>query len=120
MNPGITASAAETAKPEIQTAPQAEEEGQPVAADNPLYDEGASDLPTFLEMRDRLQEEEFVIAEDITIEAGTDFDISSDYRDIVFSEDKVRMIFKSAVKETLEQFQSDQPGTYQAVYMDEF
>ena len=116
MNPGITASAAETAKPEIQTAPQAEEEMQSDAADEPLYDEGASELPTFSEMRDRLQEEEFVIAGDITIEAGADFDISSDYRDIAFSEDKVRVVFKSAVKETLEQFQPDQPGTYQAVY----
>lgn len=95
MNPGITASAAETAKPEIQTAPQAEEEMQSDAADEPLYDEGASELPTFSEMRDRLQEEEFVIAGDITIEAGADFDISSDYRDIAFSEDKVRVVFKT-------------------------
>lgn len=116
MNPGITASAAETAKPNVQTAPQTEEEGQPAAADDLLYDEGASDLPTFSEMRDRLLEKEFVIADDITIETGADFDISSDYRDIAFSEDKVRVVFKSAVKETLEHFQPDQPGTYQAVY----
>lgn len=116
MNPGITASAAETAKPNVQTAPQAEEEGQPAAVDDLLYDEGASDLPTFSEMRDRLLEKEFVIADDITIETGADFDISSDYRDIAFSEDKVRVVFKSAVKETLEHFQPDQPGTYQAVY----
>ena len=116
MNSGITVSAAETSKPEIQTISQISEEDQPVIEEEILYDESASDLPTFSEMQERLQEDEFVIADDITIDAGAQFDIATDYRNIAFSEEKVRVEFKSAVNETLESFQTDKAGTYQAVY----
>lgn len=116
MNFGITVSAAETSKPEIQTVSQISEEDQPVIEEEILYDESASDLPTFSEMQERLQEDEFVMADDITIDAGAQFDIATDYRNIAFSEEKVRVEFKSAVNETLESFQTDKAGTYQAVY----
>lgn len=116
MNSAITVSAAETSKPEIQTISQELEEEQPAIEDGVLYDESASDLPTLSEMQDRLQDEEKVIASDITIDAGVQFDISSDYRDIAFSDEKVRVVFKSAVNEILENFQPDRAGTYQAVY----
>lgn len=116
MNAGITVSAAETSKPEIQTVLQVPEAEPLIIEDEILYDESASDLPTLSEMQDRLQEEEIVIAKDITIDAGIQFDIVTDYRDIALTEENVRVEFKSAVNEKLESFQSDTPGIYQAIY----
>ena len=97
----MTAFAAESAKPEIQTVESAEDKA-PVQEDNfILYNEGASNLPFLSEMKERLTEDEFVIAQDISIKAQTDFDIEHDFTKLFFAEEKVKIIFKNAVDEKL-------------------
>ena len=114
FNFGSTVHAAESAKPEItESSPK---ETTVVDENVSLFDEGASDLPTLVEIQERLLEDEIVIAEDITIEADSGFDISTDFTKITFSKKKVNMVFKNAVNKTLDTFQTEKPGTYQAVY----
>ena len=52
-------------------------------------------------MKERLTEDEFVIAQDISIKAQTDFDIEHDFTKLFFAEEKVKIIFKNAVDEKL-------------------
>ena len=116
LHSSMTAFAAESAKPEIQTVESAEDKA-PVQEDNfILYNEGASNLPFLSEMKERLTEDEFVIAQDISIKAQTDFDIEHDFTKLFFAEEKVKIIFKNAVDEKLTNFANDVPGKYQAVY----
>ena len=116
LHSSMTAFAAESAKPEIQTVESAEDKA-PVQEDNfILYNEGASNLPFLSEMKERLTEYEFVIAQDISIKAQTDFDIEHDFTKLFFAEEKVKIIFKNAVDEKLTNFANDVPGKYQAVY----
>lgn len=116
LHSSMTAFAAESAKPEIQTVESAEDKA-PVQEDNfILYNEGASNLPFLSEMKERLTEDEFVIAQDISIKAQTDFDIEHDFTKLFFAEEKVKIIFKNAVDEKLSSFSNDVPGKYQAVY----
>jgi len=114
---GITASAAEieTEKPEIAIAPIMDMQEQIIEGEV-LYNEDASMLPHLLEIEERLNEDEIVTAEDITIFTHQEFDISKDYRDLTFSDDKVKVEFKNAVNEKLETFTMNREDTYQAVY----
>lgn len=115
LNSGMTAFASETAKPEIRTVSATDSE--PDANENfVLYNESASDLPILSEMCARLTEDEIVTAEDISIEAETNFDIEYDFTKISFSEEKVKVIFKNAVTEKLDSFHNNVPGKYQAIY----
>lgn len=115
LNSGITVLAAETAKPEIQTVEPKENEPQ-IADESILYNENASDLPVLSEIRERLEKDEIVTAEDITIDIGTDFDIANDFSKISFSEKKVKVVFKDAVNEKLESFNLESTGNYQTIY----
>ena len=83
FNFGSTVHAAESAKPEITESSPAETTS--VAEDVSLFNEGASELPTLVEIQERLSEDEIVIAEDITIEENSKFDISTDFTKITYS-----------------------------------
>lgn len=110
FNSGTPVMAAEKAKPEIQTADRTELE------DVIMYDADASQLPYLDDVKDQLLADEIVIAKDINIEYGEDFDASSNYKNLTFSDKKVKVKYKGAVNEKLELFDSKKPGYYQAIY----
>lgn len=63
-----------------------------------------------------LSEEEIVTACDISIEAGEEFDIESDFTGITMSPEKVKVTFKEAAGTEKQAFDSHKADTYTAVY----
>ncbi len=100
LNSGISASAAEVAA-------ERTEEGT---------EKFAEDLPALSEVKDLLDAEEIVTAEDITITAGDNFDADSDLSGIKFDDSKVKVSFKDAVDKDGKKFDPNTAGTYDAVY----
>lgn len=79
LNSSMTVFAAESAKPEIQTV-ETTTGREPDQEENLiLYNEDASHLPFLSEMKERLAEDEFVTAGDISIKAQANFDIEHDF-----------------------------------------
>lgn len=115
FNANSMAFAAETSTPEIETASTSSSVNA-IKEENALFNEKASSLPTLSEIQDKLEADEIVTVEDLTIVAGDSFDISSDFSKISFSEEKVKIKFKNAVNEELEEFHVDRADRYQAVY----
>lgn len=113
INAGTTAAAAETAVPEIKTETVSSETEQPETI--VLYKE-SSTFPQLDEIRSQLNEDEIVVADDLVLEYGSEFDPVSDFTKIAYDADKVKITFKEAVNENLEALKTDIPGKYQAVY----
>lgn len=101
LNSSMTVFATESAKPEIQTV-ETTTGREPDQEENLiLYNEDASHLPFLSEMKERLAEDEFVTAGDISIKAQANFDIEHDFTKLFFAEEKVKIIFKNAVDKKL-------------------
>lgn len=72
--------------------------------------------PSIEQVRERLNEDEIVTAEDYEIEAGNDMDVEHDFTGIKYSSDKVRVTFHHAGNHTGQEFDSSLADTYRAVY----
>ena len=73
--------------------------------------------PLYEEVKDLLDEDEVVTAKDYEIEAGSVFDVKSDYTGLEIKDDnKVKVTFEEAKNDKNEDFTTDHADTYKAVY----
>ena len=73
--------------------------------------------PLYEEVKDLLDEDEVVTAEDYEIETGSVFDVKSDYTGLEIKDDnKVKVTFEEAKNDKNEDFTTDHVDTYKAVY----
>ena len=73
--------------------------------------------PLYEEVKDLLDEDEVVTAKDYEIEAGSVFDVKSDYTGLEIKDDnKVKVTFEEAKNDKNEDFTTDHVDTYKAVY----
>ena len=67
-------------------------------------------------MRELLDAEEVVTAEDYEVEAGSSFDVKSDFSGLEINDEKVRVTFHEAKNEAGQDFDGNYADTYRAVY----
>ena len=67
-------------------------------------------------MKEKLDADEIVAAEDHIVEIGSGFDVEHDFSGIEFSPDKVKITFHEAKDKSGEKFDIGKAGTYKAVY----
>lgn len=73
--------------------------------------------PLYEEVKDLLDEDEVVTAKDYEMEAGSVFDVKSDYTGLEIKDDnKVKVTFEEAKNDKDEDFTTDHADTYKAVY----
>lgn len=74
-------------------------------------------IPYYEEVKEQLDADEVVTAQDYEVEVGSSFDIASDFSGIeIPDEKKVKVSFHEAQNESGDAFQTDHGDTYQAVY----
>ena len=74
-------------------------------------------VPYYEEIKDQLDADEVVTAQDYEVAVGSSFDIASDFSGIeIPDEEKVKVTFHEAQNEAGDAFQTDHEDTYQAVY----
>ena len=74
-------------------------------------------IPYYEEVKEQLDADEVVTAQDYEVAAGSSFDIASDFSGIeIPDEKKVKVSFHEAKNESGDVFQTDHEDTYQAVY----
>ncbi len=74
------------------------------------------DLPELSEVRDQLQEDETVVAEDVILTVGDIFDGENKDSGLKYDDSKVKVSFEKAVDENGQEYTSGVPGTFQALY----
>lgn len=72
--------------------------------------------PLLEEVRENLDEDEIVTAEDYEIEYGSDFDINSDYTNLLFDNEKVKVTFHDSKNEAGDYFSVEKADTYKTTY----
>lgn len=73
--------------------------------------------PVYEEVKDQLDEDEIVTANDYTIAVGSDFDVSFDFTGLdIPSDEKVKVTFEEAKNTDGEDFATDHEDSYKAVY----
>ena len=73
--------------------------------------------PAYESVKDLLDEEEVVKANDLELEVGQEFDVSSDRTNLeIKDESKVKVIFQKAENDAGENFSTSHADTYHAVY----
>ena len=72
--------------------------------------------PALENVRELLDAEEVVTAEDYEVEAGSSFDVKSDFSGLEIHDEKVRVTFHEAKNEAGQDFDGNQADTYRAVY----
>lgn len=75
-----------------------------------------AEYPALEAVRSELAEDEIVTAGDYEIEAGSSFDIEHDFSSIEIPEEKVRVKFHEAKNQSGQDFDTNQPDSYRAVY----
>ena len=74
-------------------------------------------IPYYEEVKEQLDADEVVTAQDYEVAVGSSFDIASDFSGIeIPDEKKVKVSFHEAQNESGDDFQTDHEDTYQAVY----
>ena len=77
----------------------------------------AAEPPAYESVKDLLDEEEVVKATDLELEAGQEFDASSDCTNLeIKDESKVKVTFQKAENDAGESFSTSHADTYHAVY----
>lgn len=80
-------------------------------------DEVKTAPPAYEEVKDQLDADEVVTANDYTIETGSDFDVSCDFTGLEILDDtKVKVTFEEAKNADGADFTTDHEDTYKAVY----
>ena len=110
---GQIARAAEIAKPEIKTAPIAEGLDQ---EETELYNSNLTDLPDMNTVKEELYGDEIVLAETLELKKGSDFKGDSDFTNLTFNKEKVKIEYKGAFNEKFEEMNTEKECLYQAVY----
>ncbi len=75
-----------------------------------------AEYPALEKVKEKLDVDEIVAAEDHTVEIGSGFDVEHDFSGIEFSSDKVKIIFHEAKDKGGEKFDIGKAGTYKSVY----
>lgn len=75
------------------------------------------EYPAFEQVKDCLDVDEIVTAQDHVIEAGDGFDVENDFSGIRFDSRKVKVKFHEAADKTNNAFDENRVGTYRAVYL---
>lgn len=75
-----------------------------------------AEYPAFENVKEKLNEDEIVTAEDYEVEAGSDVDLEHDFTGIRFSPDKVKITFYKAENTVGQEFDSNLADTYKAIY----
>ena len=80
-------------------------------------DEVKTAPPAYEEVKDQLDADEVVTANDYTIETGSDFDVSCDFTGLeILDDEKVKVTFEEAKNAEGADFTTDHEDTYKAVY----
>lgn len=80
-------------------------------------DEVKTAPPAYEEVKDQLDADEVVTANDYTIETGSDFDVSCDFTGLeILDDEKVKVTFEEAKNADGADFTTDHEDTYKAVY----
>lgn len=87
------ARAAEIAKPEIKTSPVTENL-EPEGAE--LYNSNLTTLPDMDTVKEELYGDEIVLAETLELKKGSDFKGDSDFTNLTFNKEKVKIEYKGA------------------------
>jgi len=85
-------------------------------AEDPKQAAYEAEYPALEAIRSELAEDEIVTAGDYEIEAGSSFDIEHDFSSIEIPEEKVRVKFHEAKNQSGQDFDTNQPDSYRAVY----
>lgn len=72
--------------------------------------------PALERVRELLDAEEVVTAEDYEVEAGCSFDVKSDFSGLKIHDEKVRVTFHEAKNEAGQDYDGNRADTYKAVY----
>ena len=72
--------------------------------------------PALETVRELLDMEEVVTAEDYEVEAGSGFDVESDFSGLEINDEKVRVTFHEAKNEAGQNYDGNHADTYKAVY----
>ena len=72
--------------------------------------------PALETVREYLDAEEVVTAEDYEVETGSSFDVESDFSGLEIHDEKVRVTFHEAKNEAGQDFDGNHADTYKAVY----
>ena len=72
--------------------------------------------PALETVREFLDTEEVVAAEDYEVEAGSGFDVESDFSGLEINDEKVRVTFHEAKSEAGQDYDGNHADTYRAVY----
>ncbi len=75
-----------------------------------------AEYPALEKVKEKLDANEIVAAEDYTVEIDSGFDVEYDFSGIEFSPDKVKITFHEAKDKGGEKFDIGKAGTYKAVY----
>ena len=75
-----------------------------------------AEFPAFEQVKDRLDADEAVTAEDLEVEADGSFDAENDFSGITFDAEKVKVKFHEAADRSGSRFDGKRAGSYRAVY----
>lgn len=75
-----------------------------------------AEYPALEKVKEKLDADEIVAAEDYTVEIDSSFDMEHDFSGIEFSPDKVKITFHEAKDKDGKKFDIGKAGTYKAVY----
>lgn len=75
-----------------------------------------AEYPALQEVRDKLAEDEIVTAQDYEVEAGSGFDVKSDFSSMEINREKVKVTFHEAKNEAGQDFDGNRADSYKAVY----
>lgn len=74
-------------------------------------------IPLYAEVKDQLDMDEIVVANDLELSVGCNYDIKTDFTNITIpDESKVKVTFQKAENEAGEDFTTDHEDSYEAVY----
>ena len=75
-----------------------------------------TETPMLDEVIDQLTEDEIVTVEELSLEAGTEIDLSKDFSGIQYNTEKVKLTFEKAETQEGKAFDYQKPGNYYAKY----
>lgn len=75
-----------------------------------------AEYPALEDVRDKLAEDEIVKVQDYEVEAGSGFDVKSDFSGMEINKEKVKVTFHEAKNEAGQDFDGNRADSYKAVY----
>lgn len=75
-----------------------------------------AEYPALDKVKDMLSEDEIVMAQDYEVEAGSSFDVKTDFSNMEINPEKVKVTFHEAKNEADQEFDVNRADSYKAVY----